>query len=110
MGEVVGEAGLLCSPDSHRLQVHLWGQKRHGWESQSWITGTPRQDIRRDSGTEGKGALTLLTCVLLITVFHVPRAELFGALGEGTWREQSEVGALLKLDFWSPSLRRESML
>lgn len=36
-------------------------------------------------------------------LFHLPRAELCGALGEGTWREQWEVGALLRLDSWSPT-------
>ena len=40
----------------------------------------------------------------LIRLFRLPRAELCGALGEGTWREQSEAGALLKLDSWSPGL------
>lgn len=105
VGEVVGEVGLLCSPAPHRLQLHLWGQERRGW-----ITGTPRQDIGSYSGAEGQGALTLLTCVPLIRLFHLPGAELFRALGEGTWREQSEAGALLRLDFWNPSLRRETVL
>lgn len=39
----------------------------------------------------------------LIRLFCLPRAELCGALGEGTWREQSEAGALLRLDSWSSS-------
>lgn len=50
----------------------------------------------------------------LISLFHLPRAELCGALREGTWREQSEVGALFRLDCCSPSPypspSRETML
>lgn len=48
----------------------------------------------------------------LISLFHLPRAEPCRALGEGTWREQREVGALFRLDCCtpSPSPSRETML
>lgn len=44
----------------------------------------------------------LLTCVPLPRLFYLPRAEFFSALGKRSWK-QSEVGALLRLDSWSPA-------
>lgn len=57
VGGVVGEMGLLYSHDPHRLQVHLWGQRRQrrsGLGIPNLTTGTPRQDIRSYSGAEAK--------------------------------------------------------